>query len=138
MTNQTKVFKRYTEQFKLHVVSLVLGGEFSKSEIAKKYGIPFSMTVHRWCLKYGGDFYRKGLYNDLPLDLQSKEVIMSRKKPEPVPDDLKLLKQRIAELEVQLAASELKREALERFFAIAKRDYGIDTLKKPDTKQSPK
>lgn len=62
---------------------------------------------------------------------------MSKKKPAPLPDDPKLLKERIAQLETQLRAAELKREAYERAIEIAKRDLGIDVLKKSVTKQSP-
>lgn len=63
---------------------------------------------------------------------------MSKKKSATLPDDPKLLKERIAQLETQLQAAELKREAYERAIEIAKRDLGIDVLKKSVTKQSPK
>lgn len=138
MTNQTKTAKRYTGQYKQQVVSEVLSGQTSKADVARKYGIGGTMTVHRWCQKYGGEQYRKGLYIDLPLADQPKDKAMSKKKPAPLPDDPKLLKERIAQLETQLRAAELKREAYERAIGIAKRDLGIDVLKKSVTKQSPK
>lgn len=137
MTNQTKNVRRYTEQYKQQIVSEVLSGQISKSGATRKYGIRGAMTVHRWCLKYGGEQYQKGLYIDLPLVHQPKDKAMSKKKPAPLPDDPKLLKERIAQLETQLRAAELKREAYERAIEIAKRDLGIDVLKKSVTKQSP-
>lgn len=138
MTNQTKIVKRYTERYKQQVVSEVLSGQTSKAGVARKYGLGGSMTVHRWCQKYGGEQYRKGLYIDLPLVHQPKDKAMSKKKQTPLPDDPKLLRERIAQLETQLRAAELKREAFERAIEIAKRDLGIDVLKKSGTKQSPK
>ncbi|GIV31531.1 MAG: hypothetical protein KatS3mg029_0882 [Saprospiraceae bacterium] len=55
-----------------------------------------------------------------------------------LPDDPKILKQRIAQLETQLEEESLKREAFEKVIEIAKRDLKIDLTKKLDTKQSPK
>ena len=138
MTNQTKIFKNYTERFKRQVVIEVLSGQLSKAAVSRKYGIKGKSTVHKWCLKYGGERYRKGLYIDLPLEYQSRDELMKEKKTEQLPDDVKLLKERIVQLETQLEAETLKREAFERFVAIAKRDYGVDLTKKSDTKQSPK
>jgi transposase-like protein len=137
MTNKTKVIRRYTERYKQQVVCEVLSGQISKSCVARKYGIKGSNTVDRWCRKYGGDSYKRGLYIDLPLKVQ-KHKVMTTKKAEPLPDDPKVLKQRIAQLETQLRAAQLKREAFERAIEIAKRDLGIDVLKKCVTKQSPK
>jgi transposase len=138
MTKQTKIVKQYTERYKQQVVSEVLSGQISKAEVSRKYGINGRRTVHRWCQKYGGDLYREGRYIDLPLELLPKDEVMSREKTEPLPDDPKLLKEQIAQLKTQLRASELKREAFERAIEIAKRELGIDVLKKSGAKQSPK
>lgn len=139
MTKQTKSIKRYTEHFKQRVVCEVLSGQLSLRGASHKYGICGNSTVHKWCIKYGGEHYLQGKYIDLPLDFQSKEKSMSKqKRSSSLPDDPKLLKERIAQLETLLEAESLKREAFELAIKIAKRDLGIDVLKKSDTKQSPK
>ena len=137
MDNPTKRFKRYTERFKQQVVGEILSGQSSKSSIAQKYDIGGALTLDRWCRQYGGENYKSSQYIDLPLSMQTANVPNLLPVP-PIPDDVKLLRQRIVELETQLRGEQLKREAFERFVAIAKRDHGVDLTKKPDTKQSPK
>lgn len=135
MSKKTNQCKRYTERFKRQVVTEVLSGQMSVNAVSRKYGINGSMTVHKWCVKYGGDHYLSGRYIDLPLD-QSKNESMSKKKKTPLSSDPKELQARIAQLETQLDAERLKREALELTLEILKRDHGIDGVKKYDTKQS--
>ena len=114
----------------------MLSGQSSKSTISQKYGISGSTTLDRWCKQYGGDAYRTSQYIDLPLDMRTGTV-SALPQNGPLPDDVKLLRQRIAELETQLASESLKREAFERFVEVAKRDHSVDLTKKSDTKQSP-
>ncbi|GIV31546.1 MAG: hypothetical protein KatS3mg029_0897 [Saprospiraceae bacterium] len=129
----------YTERFKRQVVSEVLSGQLTRRGASRKYGIGGNTTVHKWCIKYGGDYYLEGLYIDLPSSFHSKSKTMRKKKSSvSLPDDPKILKQRIAQLETQLEAESLKREAFEKVIEIAKRDLKIDLTKKFDTKQSPK
>jgi len=135
MAKKPKQFKRYTERFKRHVVTEVLSGQMSVNAVSRKYGINGAMTVHKWCVKYGGEHYLSGRYIDLPLE-QSKNESMSKKAKAPLSSDPKELQARIAQLETQLDAEMLKREALELAIEIMKRDHGIDVLKKLDTKQS--
>ena len=44
---------KYSEAFKLHVVSEIESGRLNKSEANRKYDIPGSTTVLKWCRKYG-------------------------------------------------------------------------------------
>lgn len=139
MAKQTKSSKMYTERFKRHVVSEVLSGQLTRGGASRKYGIGGNTTVHKWCVKYGGDYYLQGLYIDLPLAFQAKGKTMYKgKSSASLSDDPKILKQRIAQLETQLEAESLKREAFEKLIEIAKRDLKIDLIKNFDTKQSPK
>jgi transposase-like protein len=136
MAHETKKFIRYTERFKQQLVSEVLSGQGSKSSVSQKYQVRGAMTLDRWCKKYGGAAYKAGQYIDLPLSMRTEQLNGPPK--EPLPDDVKILRQRIAELETCLASESLKREAFERFVEIAKRDHSVDLTKKSDTKQSPK
>ncbi len=138
MTNKTKGL-RYSERFKRQVVMEVLSGQLTRNGAMRKYGIGGSTTVHRWCIQYGGTAYLEGQYIDLPPEVQAKErMMLEQEQAIPLPDDPQALKARIAQLETQLAAEKLKRQAVELAVQIAKRDLGIDVLKKCDTKQSRK
>jgi transposase-like protein len=136
MEHETKKFIRYTERFKQQLVSEILSGQGSKASVSRKYQIHGAMTLDRWCKKYGGSAYKSSQYIDLPLSMRTEEFEVTPQ--ESLPDDVKILRQKIAELETRLAAESLKREAFERFVEIAKRDHSVDLTKKFDTKQSPK
>ncbi len=45
--------EKYSESFKIHVVSEVESGKLSKCAANRKYGILGHSTILKWCRKYG-------------------------------------------------------------------------------------
>lgn len=90
------------------------------------------MSVDRWCRSYGVSGVE---YVGLPLEDMKNGV--PRAVPEPLPDDVGQLKQRLREAEVRLRAAELRAEAAETMINIAEKNLGLDIRKKPVIKPNP-
>jgi len=108
--------KKYSDAFKKMVVREYEKGFLNKDEIQLKYGIGGNSRVLEWCRKFGKLRYpKKGTKIGRPM-----------KDPQ---------KQRIKELEKQLAEERLKVIAYEKLIQIAEREEGISILKKDAAKQ---
>ena len=109
--------RKYSEAFKKMVVREYEKGIVNKDAIQKKYGIGGNSRVLAWCRKFGKLHYpEKGKNTGRPM-----------KDPQ---------KQRIKELERQLAEEKLKVIAYEKLIEIAEREEGIRIIKKDEAKQS--
>ena len=108
--------KKYSDAFKKMVVAEYEKGILGKDELQKKYGIKGNSAVLNWCRKFGKLHYpKKGTNIGRPM-----------KDPQ---------KQRIKELEKQLAEEKLKVIAFQKLIEIAEREEGISILKKDAAKQ---
>jgi transposase-like protein len=107
---------KYSEAFKRAVVAEYERGLLNKDQIQLKYGIGGNSRVLTWCRKYGKLHYPKADALGRPM-----------KDPQ---------KQRIKDLEKQLADAKLKLIAYEKLIAIAEKEEGISILKKDEAKQS--
>jgi len=107
---------KYSEAFKRAVVSEYERGLLNKDQIQLKYGLGGNSRVLTWCRKYGKLHYPKAGALGRPM-----------KDPQ---------KQRIKDLEKQLADTKLKLIAYEKLIAIAEKEEGISILKKDEAKQS--
>jgi len=108
--------KKYSDAFKKMVVAEYEKGIVGKDELQKKYGIKGNSAVLNWCRKFGKLHYpKKGTNIGRPM-----------KDPQ---------KQRIKELEKQLAEEKLKVIAFQKLIEIAEREEGISILKKDAAKQ---
>lgn len=108
--------KRYSDSFKKMVVQEYEKGILNKDQIQKKYGIGGNSRVLTWCRKFG------------KLHYPEKGNIIGRPMKDPQ-------KQRIKELEKQLAEERLKVIAYEKLIEITEREEGISILKKGAAKQ---
>lgn len=108
--------KSYSEAFKRAVVVEYERGGLNKDQIQLKYGIGGNSRVLTWCRKYGKLHYPKAGALGRPM-----------KDPQ---------KQRIKELEKQLADAKLKLIAYEKLIEITEQEEGINILKKDAAKQS--
>lgn len=108
--------KKYSDAFKMMVVQEYEQGILNKDQLQLKYGIGGNSRVLYWCRKFGKLHYpKKGINIGRPM-----------KDPQ---------KQRIKELERQLAEEKLKVIAYEKLIEIAEREEGISILKKDAAKQ---
>lgn len=107
----------YSQAFKKMVVAEYERGVLNKDQLQIKYGIGGNSVILNWCRKYG-----KLVYPD-------KGVTIGRPMKDPQ-------KQRIKELEKQLADMKLKLGAYEKLIEITEREEGISILKKDGAKQS--
>lgn len=103
--------KRYSDAFKKMVVQEYEKGILNKDQLQRKYGIGGNSRVLTWCRKFG------------KLHYPEKGTIIGRPMKDPQ-------KQRIKELEKQLAEEKLKVMAYEKLIEIAEREEGISILKK--------
>lgn len=108
--------KKYSDSFKMMVVQEFEKGILTKDQLQMKYGIGGNSRILDWCRKFGKLHYpKKGTNIGRPM-----------KDPQ---------KQRIKELEKQLAEEKLKVMAYEKLIEIAEREEGISILKKDAAKQ---
>jgi transposase-like protein len=115
-----KVYKRYSEAFKREVVREYEAGA-SASSLREKYGISGYSTVTQWVRKYG----REG----------SRYRLMVIQKPEER-DQVKTLKQRIAELEKALAQVTLDKLMLESTVEVLEEELGQEVKKNGGSRSS--
>ena len=113
---------KYSDSLKRQIVQEYYSGKETSKELAERYGLLNSDTVHqfvRWCKSQGDDF------SHLPGPLTEEE----RK-------NLPALQKRVMELEGLLENERLKTLGLETMMDIAEKELGIDVRKKSVTKQS--
>ena len=107
---------RFTEAFKKKVVQEFERGLLNKDQLQAKHGIGGHSRILQWCRKYGKLHYS-----------EKGELGRPMKDPQ---------KQRIKDLEKQLADAKLKILAYQKLISIAEQEEGISILKKDDAKQS--
>src|SRR5215203_2282538 len=123
MVNTVKELKtvvprpQYSEAFKRAVVADYERGILNKDQIQAKYSIGGNSVILNWCRKYGR----------LKYPVKGSTIGRPMKDPE---------KQRIKELEKQLADMKLKLLVYEKLIEITEREEGISILKKDGAKQS--
>jgi|TARA_B100001964_G_C14175410_1_gene573583 transposase-like protein len=127
MIMKQKVVTRYSICFKRQVIADIEGGRFeSITQAQHHYGIVGNSTIKRWLQKYGKNH------------LMAK-VIRVQKPNEK--DQIRQLKQQVAELQRALGQTQVKNVLNEEFLKIACEELGCDVetiKKKADTAQSPK
>jgi len=105
------VVVRYSEAFKLKVVSELESGRLrSREEARERYGIGGSLTVGKWVRKYG------------------KAHVQGRIVRVETPDErsqIRALKARIAELERAVVDSKVQEALQKAYFDILCREYGV-------------
>lgn len=115
--------KRYSEVFKLKVVSEIERGKYTIGEAARVYDITGSLTIYRWLRKYGKS------------SLIQKTVIVQTKNES---DKIKQLEKEKRELESALAKTQVKLLAMETLIDVAEAHYQIDIKKNCGAKLSAK
>jgi len=103
---------RYSEAFKLHVVSALEKGTLESIAAARqRYGIAGEGTVQGWLKKYGRDHLRNRIVRvETPKDI----------------DQIKALKKRIRDLERTLASTQVKAVLNEAYYQIVCEEHGIE------------
>jgi|ERR1700684_4472997 transposase len=107
---------RFSQAFKKKVVAEFERGFLNKDQLQAKYGLRGNSTVLKWCRKYGKLHYA-----------QKGELGRPMKDPQ---------KQRIKDLEKQLADAKLQIEAYQKLIEISEAEEKISILKKDVAKQS--
>ncbi len=107
---------KYSEAFRRTVVAEYESGLLNKDQSQVKYGIKGNSRVLEWCRRYGKLHYPKAGALGRPM-----------KDPQ---------KQRIKDLEKELADAKLKLIAYEKLIEIAEQEEGISILKKGEAKRS--
>ena len=125
MDRQETERRTYTEEFKKYIVNLVKAGR-CVIEVSMSHNIGGSMTVYRWCKRYGVD-YKKAKQIDVPLEIKGLSIMEIKKQQKTDKEELDKIKL----LEYELAL-------YKKLVEIAKRDYKIDLIKKLNTKPSEK
>jgi transposase-like protein len=105
-----RVYKRYSEAFRLHVVKEYEEGAGIR-QLQKKYGITGTPTIYNWVKKYS----KEGL----------RDRLMIIQKPEER-DRVKELEERNKRLEALVTQLSIDKLLLESTLTVIKREYGID------------
>jgi len=116
---RAKIVRRYSEAFKLQVVSELDSGKLgSIAEARERYGIAGKMTVQSWLRKYGKEHQRTRI---IRVETPNER------------DQLKKLKQENERLKRALADEHLKAALYESWFEVACEEFGVqdvETFKK--------
>lgn len=107
---------RFSLVFKKKVVAEYERGFLNKDQLQAKYGLGGNSTVLKWCRKYGKLYYA-----------QKGELGRPMKDPQ---------KQRIKDLEKQLADAKLQIQAYQKLIEITEAEEKTSILKKDGAKQS--
>ena len=110
----------YPASFKIAIAREYLTSNLGYSKIARKHNLPGEFTV-----RYFVKWYRKLYPNPATLTEPGQPV----KEVSSIHD---------RDLEKKLKEANLKIAGLEMLIEVAQRELGIDIVKKPGTKQSPK
>jgi|SRR6476646_11151179 len=113
----------YDEAFKIAVATEYLNGELGYQKLAKKYKLPSGTTVSHFV-----DWYKRNYPNPV-------EGTVDRAKDSSAPNPL-ARSAKEATLQKELEDARLKIAALETMISIARKEFGIDILKRPGAKQS--
>jgi transposase-like protein len=116
-----RVFIRYSESFKLHVVSEIESGSLTIEGARSRYGIAGCSTVQKWLRRYGKNH------------LLGKVVRVERPEEK---DRVKELEAKVRELESALAQSQVKLFAYESLIDVAEKHYKADFKKNFGARQS--
>jgi transposase-like protein len=114
-------FFRYSEPFKLHVVSEIESGQLTIESARRRYGIKGGETIQKWLRRYGKNH------------LLGKVVRVERPEEK---DRVKELESKVRELESALAQSQVKLFAYESLVDVAEEHYGADFKKNFGAKRS--
>jgi len=117
MYNNNKIIRRYSESFKLKILSELSKGKYNKSQLAKVYGMN-PTTINEWIKKYD----RKDLMNKRIM-IESKDEI-SR---------LKALQKEIEQLRDLLIKKDLDKLVTDSYLEVAAENLGyknVEELKK--------
>lgn len=114
-------YVRYSESFKLHVISEIESGHLTIYGARRRYGIRGGETIQKWLRSYG-----KNHLLGKVLRVESPEE----------KDRLKELEEKVRELESALAHSQVKLFAYESLVDVAEKHYKADFKKNFGVKRS--
>ena len=118
-TNKQGKTPIYDASFKIAVAREYLTGNLGYGALAKKYGLPGADNV-KWFVKWYKN--NEALTSSIPADKTLNTAVEATEK----------------QLSLQLKEAHLKIAALEMLIQNAQKELGVDIIKKPGTKQSPK
>ncbi len=109
--------KRYSEAFKLQVLSEIETGHLTPAQAVRKYGLSHCSMINYWSKRYRKPhLLRKVVRIEMPTEPTQNDII-------------KQLKTEKQKLESALAQSQLKVIALESLIEVAEQHYQIDIKK---------
>lgn len=112
----------YSDSFKLGVAGRVASGQMSKEQAREAFGIGGKSSILEWMRSYG---YGTDSHIQSSMAPQSDN-----------PNDPKLLKKQIKQLEKQLHSERIRSEFYKTMIDVAERELGISIRKKSDTNPS--
>ena len=114
MTRKSRLFIRYSINFKQKVVKELEEEGISIGSIRRRYGISGATTVQKWVREFGKNH------------LLSKNVRVEMKGEK---DRVKELESEIKKLKIALADATLEKHAMETLIKVASEHYGTDIKK---------
>ena len=112
--------RRYSEAFKKSIVSSFEGGKYSVCQMERLYGVA-NGTIYHWIYKYS-TFNQSGMR---VVELKKSDM-----------NKVKMLEQRVKELEQMVGQKQVKIEYLEKMIDLAKSELQVDIKKNFSTPQS--
>ena len=112
MLKDNRTIKKYSESFKLKVLSEIESGKYTKAEVCKIYGIGFP-SLYRWIKKFD------------KFALMNKRIRIETMEEK---DKIKSLEKEIAKLKEALVDKDLKLFINECYLDVARKKLGYEDL----------
>lgn len=123
MCKENRVYRKYTEDFRISVVKEYLAGGISKRALCKKYSIPQQGTFNYWIRKFvGTDKNESPMKKDkTPRSSESEELIR--------------LRLELKQAKLSLYQERMRADAYDTMIDVAEEMFRIPIRKKAGTKQ---
>lgn len=129
LSEEFRVQKTYSEELKKQAVFKVLSGELRKSEAMRAYGITGNSTLDRWLERYGHGILTE--HHELLAQMGTRRNKEAVKVEMPEAEELR---RKVAKLEKDLKAAELRAEAYSLMIDLAEKELKVAIRKKSGTK----
>lgn len=129
LSEEFRVQKTYSEELKKQAVFKVLSGELRKSEAMRAYGIRGNSTLDKWLERYGHGILTEHRELLAQMGTRKKQEAVKVEMPE-----AEELRRKVAKLEKDLKAAELRVEAYSLMIDLAERELKVAIRKKSGTK----
>ena len=123
MCKEKRVYRKYTDSFRIAVVKEYVAGGISKRALCKKYSILQQCTLDYWIRKFVG------------IDKNESPMKKEKAPQSEESEEIKRLRQELKEAKLALYQEKMRADAYDTMIDVAEEMFRIPIRKKAGTKQ---